>query len=258
MCVIEMDVERREFLKKAALAGIVTSISFSSAGTIIDFIAKNAEAQAASDGSVRGRKWVMIIDLKKCDGCKTCTTACQSAHFIPFNQEWIKVYDLEDAFHEEYFFPRPCMNCQNAPCIKVCPVGASYYNEDNVSIIDHRICIGCRMCMSACPYGARSFNWAEPPHTPEELAHTYSPEEPWPHMRGVPEKCDFCTTHASKGMLPPCILGCAPGALYFGDFHEDAVSNGQEVVKISDLIVNRQAYHYKEELRTKLSVYYLP
>ena len=111
-------------------------------------------------------RWVMVIDLAKCDGCKECTQACNAMHFVPPGQEWIKVYENRDnKVAGAYWFPRPCMQCDNSPCAKVCPVGATFKREDGTVLIDQDRCIGCRYCIAACPYGSRSFNWVDPrPH----------------------------------------------------------------------------------------------
>lgn len=208
------------------------------------------------------RQWVMVIDLAKCDGCGACTRGCKEVHFVPDGQEWIKVYEVRDEFGHRYFLPRPCMQCENAPCLKVCPVGATYRRNDGVVLIDHERCIGCRYCMAACPYDARFFNWSEPTHTPEELAHTYSPAAPWPHRKGVVEKCMFCAHNSEHGELPACVTACTKemgnGAIYFGDLREDAVSNGIETLPLAKTLRERGGFRLKEELGTGPRVWYLP
>lgn len=250
-----MEVTRREFIKFAAGLG----------ATVMTFAGLSRMAKAKLP-SMSGRKWTMIIDLKACNGCKRCESACSVSHFTPVGQKWMRVFEEETASGEKFPLPRPCMNCTNAPCVNVCPVGASFYTEDGVVLIDHRICIGCRMCMAACPYQARSFNWEEPEHGEEEMGHKYSPEEPWPHRKGVPDKCMFCLHRIKKGLLPECVEACkdemarkgmAP-AMWFGDATEGVVSNGLETKKLSDLLKGRQSYRLKEELGTGPSVIYLP
>ncbi|MBI4415655.1 MAG: 4Fe-4S dicluster domain-containing protein [Euryarchaeota archaeon] len=199
----------------------------------------------------------MLIDLKRCDGCRLCTSACGKAHFVPSGQEWMKVYKVQGE-GGEYFLPRPCMHCENAPCANVCPVGATFQRSDGLVLIDHRRCIGCRYCMAACPYNARHFNWEEPPHTPEELEHPYSPEEPWPHRRGTVEKCTFCAEEFSEGKLPACVQACPMKAIFFGDASEDAVSNGVETWKFSEVLKREGGFRLKEELGTRPRVWYLP
>ncbi len=251
-----MKTSRRTFVK--ALIGATAG-----AAATAPPVARLMAAWAAQDHpshATRSRRWVMVIDLAACDGCKKCTAACQREHFVPFEQEWIKVLEMNNNEYETYHFPRPCMQCENAPCVKVCPVGATYHNEEGIVLVDHNKCIGCRFCMAACPYGVRSFNWTEPPHSPREQFMQYSPEFPVPHRKGTVEKCMFCAHRTEMGRLPTCVEACAAAehfALYFGDANENLVTNGQEVVKLTDLLATGHGYRYKEELGTHPRVYYL-
>lgn len=245
---------RRKFVKIAAASGVMLT-----AGSLIFQQASGklpvGRIRKAPGGPMPGR-YVMVLDLDKCDGCGKCTAACNVTRFVPKGHEWIKVFKVDDEEHESYFV-RPCQQCQNPPCANVCPVGASFVREDGVVLIDHTICIGCRMCLAACPYHSRYFNWEEPAHTPEELAHTYSPEQPWPHRKGVSEKCDFCTDHAARGEIPPCASACNMGVIYYGDRYEDVVKSSQETVTLSEMLQKRHARRFKEELGTEPNVYYL-
>ncbi|MEE9116120.1 MAG: 4Fe-4S dicluster domain-containing protein [Thermoplasmata archaeon] len=254
-----MKTDRRRFIKLIGLGAASIGAALVGISQFIKHVPNVKADDPTRSHDEPPRKWGMIIDLKKCDGCEACTVACQNYHFIPFGQEWIKIYETRDnPLAPPYPFPRPCMHCESPPCRDVCPVGATYRRRDGVVLVDHNRCIGCRYCMAACPYSARYFNWGEPPHTPEELAHEYSPEEPWPHIRGVVEKCDFCASMGEIGMLPACVIGCPSGAIYYGDLAEDAVSNGQEILRVSEVTKVRQAYRFKEELGTSPRVYYLP
>jgi molybdopterin-containing oxidoreductase family iron-sulfur binding subunit len=216
--------------------------------------------ESAPSATSTARKWVMVIDLAKCDGCQSCTKACRAMHFVPPGQEWIKVYQNRDNDAAgAYWFPRPCMQCDNAPCAKVCPVGATFKRADGAVLINQDRCIGCRYCIAACPYSARYFEWFEPPHTPEELAHTYDVEMNIPHRRGVAEKCVFCTQQLRAGKLSACAAGCPMGAIYVGDQLEDAVSNSQgETKRLSMLLRDNAGYRFLEELGTEPRVWYLP
>lgn len=172
-------------------------------------------------------------------------------------QAWIQVFDMGGGV----FMPVPCQNCQNAPCAKVCPVGATFYNEDHLVLIDQNRCIGCRYCVVACPYERRFFNWFDPPVPTEDANITYSPDYNIPHRKGVVEKCIWCAHRVGQNAVPACVEACAKAgmkALWFGDSAQDVVSNGQDVVSLSNLIERRNAYKLKEELGTKPSVLYLP
>lgn len=205
------------------------------------------------------KQWVMVIDLARCNGCGDCQVACGAFHRVPPGQEWIKIFKLKDSEDgTPYWFPRVCMQCDNPPCVKVCPVGATFKREDGIVLIDQDRCIGCRFCLAACPYSARYFNWGEPPESPEEKAEPYNIEMNTPHRRGVAEKCLFCPTLTRQGKLPACAAACPMDAIYFGDRNEDAVTNRiGETLKLSE-ILEQGAYRYQQELGTEPRVYYLP
>ncbi|MBI4280445.1 MAG: 4Fe-4S dicluster domain-containing protein [Armatimonadetes bacterium] len=252
---------RRQFLKRAGLAGAVAAAA-PVARLASTWAAGGAQAPAhAGHGKTRPRRWVMVIDLAACDGCKKCTYACQKEHFVPFNQQWIKVYEnMANNAYDRYNFPVPCMQCEDAPCVKVCPVGATYHTDEGIVQVDHNQCVGCRFCMAACPYGVRSFNWTEPSHSPQEKFVQYSPEFPVPHRKGTVEKCMFCAHRVKMGRLPGCVEACHEAghdAIYFGDANENLVTNGKEVVKLTQLLAQGHGYKYKEELGTHPRVYYL-
>jgi len=221
--------------------------------------APGSEPDAAREGTP-GRKWVMVIDLAKCDGCGACTQACSKMHFVPPDRQWMKVLRMQESEHTApYFFPQPCYHCDNPPCTKVCPVDATFKRQDGVVLIDNDRCIGCRFCMAACPYGARSFNWGPPQDPPEAKAQHYSAEQGFPRRVGTVEKCDFCPDMAAQGKLPACTAQCPMGALYYGDQNEDAVTNSQgETQRLSKLLLDRAGYRHLEELGTEPRVYYLP
>lgn len=208
---------------------------------------------------VPGRKWVMVIDLAKCDGCKACTAACSKMHQTPPEREWIRVFKMQDAEETSpYFFPKPCFHCDNPPCTRVCPVGATFKRQDGIVLIDNERCIGCRFCIAACPYSTRYFNWGRPKNSPQDDT-VYSPETGHPRRIGTVEKCDFCPDMLEVGLLPSCASGCAMGAIYFGDQNEDAVTNSRgETERLSKLLKDRAGYRYLEELGTEPRVYYLP
>ena len=222
---------------------------------------------------------MMIIDLRYCDGCQSqgtppqCTTACNTAHFVPKPMQWIEVYEhelskdvgevkpLDSATHPAVegtkFMPTPCQQCQNPPCVNVCPVGATWTTPEGITLIDQNRCIGCRMCMAACPYERRSFTWGEPPTPPEAAFVEHSVEHQLPMKKGVVYKCDFCPEMARAGRLPFCASSCPQNAIYYGDLEEDLASNGEDVVRVSEFLAENSAFRYKEELRTRPRVYYI-
>jgi molybdopterin-containing oxidoreductase family iron-sulfur binding subunit len=206
------------------------------------------------------QRWVMVIDLAKCDGCRDCTKACTKMHFVPPLQEWIKVYEVADnSAAGSYFLPRTCMHCDNPPCVRGCPVGATYKRTDGIVMMDQERCIGCRNCIAQCPYSARAFNWSEPPHTPAELAQPYSVEHNYPHRKGVVEKCILCPEMLRMGMLPGCAEHCTMGAIYFGDEFEDAVTNSKgDTIQFSRIAAKGAGFRLMEELGTEPRIYYLP
>ncbi len=209
---------------------------------------------------MEGKKFVMVFDLAKCDGCKRCTEACQAMHFTEPDREWIKVYKMKDNdATEPYFFPKPCFHCDNSPCVKVCPVDATFKRQDGIVLVDNERCIGCRSCMAACPYSTRYFNWSKPIETSEISTIAYSPEQSLPRKIGTVEKCDFCPHMIRAGKMPVCVTSCIMDAIYFGDQNEDAVTNYSGVtVKLSKLLEDNAGYRYLEELGTEPRVFYLP
>ena len=215
----------------------------------------NSEARRG----IAGKKFVMVIDLSRCKNLKRCQASCNHAHFVQDAQNWIKVHPMLDGEHEApYWQPTTCMHCDEPPCVKVCPVDATFKRQDGIVLIDSDRCIGCRFCMAACPYSTRVFNWEEPT-LPVEVEHQhYSCETSVPQKKGTVGKCDFCPDMARKGELPHCVSACPNGVFSFGDMYEDTVTNGTETFRFSDLIRDKAGYRLMEDLGTKPSVYYLP
>ena len=210
---------------------------------------------------IPGKKFVMVIDLARCKNLGKCREACNHAHQVNPGQNWIKVLGMEDSDHTApYWQPTTCMHCDEPPCVKVCPVDATFKRQDGIVLIDSDRCIGCRFCMAACPYSTRVFNWEEPILTKEvEVADQhYSCETSTPQKKGTVGKCDFCPDMARKGELPHCVSACPNGVFFFGDMNEDSVTNGAETFQFSELIKDKAGYRLMEDLGTKPRVYYLP
>ncbi|OGO44898.1 MAG: hypothetical protein A2Z05_01975 [Chloroflexi bacterium RBG_16_60_22] len=255
---------RRQFIKGfTGTLGLLAAAAYPVSGLLKP--ARAAEGHTGETASdARNRAWCMVIDLKRCDGCiglgtpPQCTQACINGHYVPKGQEWIQVYEADLPGGGTYFMPTPCYQCENPPCVNVCPVAATYRDRDGVVLIDHRRCIGCRMCMGACPYHRRFFNWGQPELPPEAALAEYSPLYPVPAVRGTVIKCMFCAHLLRDGKLPMCVQGCPRKVLYMGDLNEDVASNGVEVVKLSMFLDTHNAYRYKEDLGTQPRIFYLP
>ena len=280
------DSGRRDFLRTAAVAAVATTACGSLAcscspkksvtekvkllspeGEIVEIdsaylnfdehmaIVSKLEAREG----IAGKKFVMVVDLASCKNARSCVSACQKWHGRPKETEWLTVKLLQDSPKgAPYWFPKQCFHCDNPPCVKVCPVDATFKRQDGIVLIDNDRCIGCKFCMAACPYSTRVFNWAEPEENDKVAEQPYSPETGIPAKVGTVEKCDFCPDRAREGMLPPCVEACPNGVFWYGDENEDTVSNGQETMSFKQLITDRAGYRFMEDLGTQPRVYYLP
>lgn len=251
---LESELTRRNFLKILAAGTASTALAGS-------FLTSRAGAHTSE---LAKHQWAMVFDLRKCEGCVTrdeapqCIEGCNAEHFVPEGQEWIRVFEMEGPGGHTYFLPRPCMQCENAPCVNVCPVAATYKNSEGVVLINHDKCIGCRMCMAACPYAARSFNWEQPENPAGAIFARYSPEYPVPHRRGTVEKCMLCAHRTKNGKLPACAEHCPMFAIYLGDLVQDIATNGKTVVQLSRFLADNNAFRLKEDLGTRPRVWYIP
>ncbi|MBP1665827.1 MAG: hydrogenase [Bacteroidetes bacterium] len=219
---------------------------------------REKELKAKAKTGLPGHKFIMVIDLAKCKNARKCVDACQEGHMLPKDHEWIKLYLLQDDKNTaKYWFPRPCFHCDKPMCVSVCPVGATYKRDDGIVLVDNERCIGCKFCMTGCPYSARVFNWKDPEiKLPPD--HVYDPETNIPPVEGTVGKCVFCADNLRKNILPRCVTACPMGVIYFGDILEDTVTNGDETVRFSKIMLDRAGFRYREELGTLPSVYYLP
>ncbi len=198
-------------------------------------------------------RYGMVIDLKKCVGCMACTVACKAENQTRPGIFWNIVKDQEFGEYpavKRVFMPIICMHCKEAPCVKVCPTGASHHRQDGIVKIDADKCIGCKYCIEACPYGARYFNGDVAGYfgavlTAMEKAGYAK------HKQGVVEKCTFCSDLLVQGKEPVCVRTCIGKARYFGD-----LDNPDS--EVSQLIRARQGSQLLKELGTEPSVYYLP
>ena len=172
-------------------------------------------------------RYGMVIDLKRCSGCKTCSVVCKVANNIPNDIIWNRVlteggnapdtaggtWDNPEMQH----WPVACQHCENPACERVCPTGATYKDDKGRVEIDYDKCIGCRMCMAACPYNARTFNWNDPVRaTGAGYGDARVPER----TRGVMEKCTLCKERTDEGDEPMCVRCCPADARIFGDLDD--------------------------------------
>ena len=208
---------------------------------------------------IPGKRFVMVIDLARCKNLRKCHDACEKMHHCGPEKEFLKVLKMQDnELASPFWQPTMCFHCDQPPCVKVCPVDATFKRSDGIVLIDTNRCIGCRFCMVACPYSARTFDWSEPDQ-PEAVQHQhYSPETSLPAKKGTVSKCDFCPDMVRQGEMPHCVTACPNGVFYFGDENEDAVCNGDETVRLSELLRDRAGYRYMEDMGTRPRVYYLP
>jgi Fe-S-cluster-containing dehydrogenase component len=222
-------------------------------------------AEPALPGVVFG----YALDLSRCIGCRRCVYACVKENNQSRDPQihWITVLEMEkergvdvmhaDAYYDaekvpregHFYMPVSCQQCRNPPCVKVCPVAATWQEPDGIVVIDYDWCIGCRCCMAACPYGARHFNWGKP-HVPDEemnpVTHTLGNR---PRPRGVVEKCTFCIQRVRKGLYPACVEICPVGARKFGNLL-DPTSEVRYVIE------NKRVFLLKEDLGTAPKFFY--
>jgi Fe-S-cluster-containing dehydrogenase component len=217
-----------------------------------------AELKDEARKGLANRKFGMVIDLAKCKNARKCVEACQEGHKLPKDHEWMKLYLLQDdRTTAKYWFPRPCFHCDKPMCVSVCPVGATFKRADGIVLVDNQRCIGCKFCMTGCPYSARVFNWKDPEvDVPKD--YPYDPETNIPATEGTVGKCVFCADNLRHNKLPRCVSACPMGVIYFGDLLEDTITNGEETLRFSKVMIDRAGFRYREELGTLPSVYYLP
>jgi molybdopterin-containing oxidoreductase family iron-sulfur binding subunit len=239
-------------------------------GTLIEVDLAEVEQAAVQEmpydvrRGMPGRKFVMVVDLAKCENALACQRSCNKHHFITGDNAWLKVYQMQDTEDTApYWMPSLCMHCDKPACVTVCPVDATFKREDGLVLIDNDRCVGCRFCMAACPYSTRVFNWSEPKQEFEmdmDMVNAmHSPEHGgMPSVKGTVDKCDFCPHQADKGELPHCVTACPNGVFYFGDKYEDTVTNGNETVRLSTLLEENAGYRLFEDFGTEPNVYYLP
>ncbi len=216
---------------------------------------------------IPGVKFGYALNLSICIGCRKCVEAChhENNHDRRTNQSYIRVLEMDkgsmDLEHGnvnydhavpapgKFYMPVQCHQCDNAPCVSVCPVEATWKEDDGIVVVDYNWCIGCRYCEAACPYHARRFNWRKPEVPPSEINPVQSYLSNRLRPQGVMEKCTFCLHRTRKGLFPACLEACPTGARVFGNLLDPAS-------EIRWVLANKRVFVLKEDLGTKPSFFY--
>ncbi len=244
---------RRRFLQVGA--GTVAAAATAVAGS----------ADAKAEAEVR---WGMVIDLRKCVGCRACMVACKAENHTPPGVAYNVVMEEEVGKYPNVrrrFTFRPCMQCEHSSCTQVCPTGATYHRKDGIVVIDYDKCIGCRYCIAACPYGARSFDYgydyhADPTAYEQQPSPEYGENRRRNHNKspiGNVRKCTFCIHRVKKGLKPACSETCIGRAIHFGNLKDPDARCLVHGEKLQELLVTRNTKRLKEHLGNEPSVYYL-
>jgi molybdopterin-containing oxidoreductase family iron-sulfur binding subunit len=271
---------RRAFNRTLLRVGIALAFLHFGFRKLFGRLAAAAEEKLPTAPEKLGARSGMTIDLDRCTGCGACVVGCRTENNVPFfgpTEEakgtgiyWMALLpvggsgELPEHGHAD-MLPRPCMHCENPACVKVCPTNATYQTEDGVVAQIFDRCIGCRYCQVACPYGVRSFNFAEP-QWPESYRSYINPDVAT-RPKGVVEKCTFCghrlrdaheraqldgrmPRDAELRRLPACAQVCPADAIAFGDLNDPAS-------EVSILASSPRAFRLLEYIGTKPKVIYL-
>ncbi|GLH68590.1 hypothetical protein GETHPA_01230 [Geothrix rubra] len=227
------------------------------------------EVHVGNEPPLPGVIFGYALDLSRCIGCRRCVHACVQEN----NQsrdpqiQWIRVLQLDkeegvdlrhaDQYYDppevpeegHFYMPVQCQQCKKPPCVKACPVGATWREKDGIVVVDYNWCIGCRYCMAACPYGARHFNWGEPHLPVEDLNPDTHLLGNRPRPKGVVEKCTFCIQRTRKGRYPACVEICPTGSRKFGNLLDPQS-------EIRYVLENKRVFKLKEDLNTQPNFFY--
>lgn len=227
-----------------------------------------ADITVGTEPAMEGVVFGYALNISKCKGVRKCVEACVAENNTgrDSSMQYIRVLELDhgdmnlnraDHYYEAETVPRPgkfylpvqCMQCDDPPCVKACPVEATWQEPDGITVVDYDWCIGCRYCMAACPYWARHFNWNEPTVSVETL----NPDTHYlgnrPRPRGVVEKCTFCIQRSRKGRQPACVEACPTGARIFGNLLDPSSD-------IRYVLENKTVFRLKEDLGTEPKFWY--
>jgi Fe-S-cluster-containing dehydrogenase component len=265
-----MSMNRRQFLKLAGISSILGIGATAVAKPENPLFTGLTKGVDTNKEALTAKHWAMVVDMSKFtseEDIKKVVTACHTTHNVPdFGNikdeiKWIWKESYERAFPsqdnpymEEKIKEMPflglCNHCEKPACVRVCPTQATFKRkQDGIVMMDMHRCIGCRFCMAACPYGARSFNYRDPRTAPNLKAELPNREYPT-RTKGVVEKCTFCTERLAVGKMPACVEAAPKDALVFGDLED---KNSQ----VRKLVETRYTIRRKPEVGTGPSVYYL-
>jgi Fe-S-cluster-containing dehydrogenase component len=257
-------LSRRDLLRIAGATGgafIITELVTRGplSPSAIEGIGEETHSHSAGESPY---EWHMAIDLSQCIGCQYCVWACQAVNDVPIEEmRWNVGFPEQTESGHDFFMTRPCLHCQDAPCVRVCPVGATWVREDGIVMMDYERCIGCRYCEVACPYDVRRFNWrtiSEPnPYQP-----TWGVAEVERRTRGVVEKCTFCVHRIDRGLAnglqpgvdpkatPACVEVCPVSARHFGDIRDPDSP-------LSRFLAEHDTFLLREDFGTQPKVHYV-
>lgn len=251
--------------RRQALQVVGATVTVAAVSTLFDQGPLSADAIEGLGRTGEGspeHQWSMVIDLSRCIGCQYCLWTCQAVNDVPDDaKRWNVGFPEMTQNGTEFFMTRPCLHCAEAPCVKVCPVGATWIREDGIVAMDYERCIGCRYCEVACPYDVRRFNWGE-----GELENAYTPTWGTPEVparpRGVVEKCTFCVHRIDRGLeqgltpgvdpqaTPACVNVCPVGARVFGDVNDPESP-------VSRYLAQHETFVLREDFGTRPRVRYV-
>jgi molybdopterin-containing oxidoreductase family iron-sulfur binding subunit len=219
----DMDMNRRNFLKTSVGAAAVAIAP----GMLLFEV---AHGHAEGEGASSRVRWGMLIDTTQCkSGCNDCVTACNQENGLSggtksTDSQWMRKIEIKDVSSgRELSLPMMCQHCANPPCVDVCPTTASFKRADGIVLVDKHRCIGCRYCMMACPYKARSFV--------HEPLSDQNPDVP--RGKGTVESCTLCVHRVDQGQQPACVEACTNKAILFGDLNDPSSDIAQQLRRVA-------------------------
>lgn len=256
-------LSRKDFVQIAGMTGAAAVFTqLITSGPLSPDAIKGIERSPSHGEDDSKYSWCMTIDLSQCIGCQYCMWACQATNDVPDDEmRWNVGFPERTEIGTDFFMTRPCLHCEEAPCVKVCPVGATWIRNDGIVAMDYKRCIGCRYCEVACPYDVRRFNW-EPSKKKNPYQPTWGSPEIERRARGVVEKCTFCSHRVDRGLAlgltpgidreatPACVNICPVNARIFGD-HNDPES------PVSKFVEENDTFRLREDFGTEPKVHYV-